>query len=300
MARVVLHSPRLSRPVVWAALCLLAAALTVQITRTGVDILALMFAGFVLLLLERTLGDWIADNLGPAATAFVFACVAALGVSYSMTASGRAKAQRVFAAAEARGYHTLYFTLDDSKGAEDGDEAEGLSTAVRSAGDKIAPAADSRSGVKPGTTGPASGPRLPQPQLAGGGGGGSPSRSPASGTATGSGGASRQTTPRGTEEQFDAGPLKIVRLILNPEVVMTGDRVTLRAIVQGNNDPAALVEFSIDGHTVSTAPAGRDGVAKATFSTRAPGQYVVRARIVGGPLRITEVSALLSVLPGRG
>ena len=234
MARVVFHSPRFSRPVVWAALCLAAAALTVQITRTGVDILALMSAGFVLLLLERTLGDWIADNLGPAATALVFACVAALGVSYSMTGGGRAKAQRAFAAAEARGYHTLYFSLDDSKATgDDSDDADGLSTAVRGAGDKIVPAPDSRSGVTPGTTGPASGPPLPsQPRLVGGGGAGSPSRSPASGT--GSGGASRPPAVGGTDdEQVDAGPLKIVRLILNPEVVMTGDRVTLRAIVRG-------------------------------------------------------------------
>ena len=90
MARVHLHKPRLSRPLLWAGLCVAAAAVTVQITRTGVDVLALMLAGFILLLLERTICDWIAESLGPAATAFVFAVIAALGVWYVMSTGGRA------------------------------------------------------------------------------------------------------------------------------------------------------------------------------------------------------------------
>src|SRR5262245_56820924 len=98
MARLRLYRPKLSRPLLWAGLCVAAAALTVQITRTGVDVLALMLAGFLLLLLERTVGDWIAESLGPATTALVFAAVAGFGVWYVMTAGGRAKVQRVFAA----------------------------------------------------------------------------------------------------------------------------------------------------------------------------------------------------------
>jgi hypothetical protein len=301
MARAFLHKPRLSRPVLWAGLCLTAATVTVQLTRTGVDVLGLMIAGFMLLLLERTLGDWIADNLGPAATAFVFACVAAIGVSYSMSTGGRGKAQRVFAAAEARGYHTLFFTVDDSQGAAgDIDDAVGLSKAVRGAGGAIRPSGTSRTGIQPGRTPAAPGPPgSPTPALVGGGGGGNPpARSPGASQGGASAGTIRSHAFGGDDEQVDT-PLKIIRLILNPEVVMTGDRVTLRALVEGQSDPPALIEFSIDGRTVSTAPIGRDGLAKTTFSTRAPGQYTVRARIVGGPLRITEVSALLSVLPGR-
>ena len=95
------------------------------------------------------------------------------------------------------------------------------------------------------------------------------------------------------------GPPRITRLILNPEVVMTGDRVTLRAMTTGRSELATLVEFSIDGHTVSTAQVGRDTIAKATYVTRTPGRYTVRARIVGGAMRLTDVSAVLSVLPGR-
>ena len=298
MARPLFRRPRLSRPVLWAGLCVVAAAVTVQLTGAGVDVLALMVAGFFLLLLERTLGDWIADSLGSAATALVFAGVAACGVLYTMTAGGRAKVQFVFSAAEARGYHTTFFTLDDAKDTL-ADEV-GLPDAVRDATDAVTPtAADGRVG-SPLSRGTSAGgpPSSRVPTSARRRDAGSTARSPASSVAGGpdvSGGAA--TTATG-EEQVEDGAIRIVRLVLNPEIVMTGDRVTLRAIVTGRSEPPALIEFSIDGHTVSTAPIGRDGIAKAMFATRTPGQYTVRARIVGGPFRITEVSALLSVLPG--
>jgi hypothetical protein len=166
------------------------------------------------------------------------------------------------------------------------------------------PSGTSRTGIPPGRTPGAPGPPgPPKPALVGGGGGANaPARSPGGSQGGGSAGTIRSPAfggGGGDDDQIEGGPVKILRLILNPEVVMTGDRVTLRALVNGRSDPPALIEFSIDGHTVSTAPIGRDSIAKATFSTRAPGQYTVRARIVGGPRRITEVSALLSVLPGR-
>jgi len=289
--------------VLWAGLCVAAAAVTVQITRTGVDVLALMTAGFILLLLERTVGDWIADSLGPAATALVFAGIAALGVWYMMSAGGRAKAQRVFAAAEARGYHTMYVTLDDDIGkGEEGDETAALSDAVRGAGDALTPPpADARAGSPRPRGMSATPPPSRRVNPSTGAGGVPAARAPEAGApgfdaGTAGGAPARMTVG---EELGDRSPLRIVRLILNPEVVMTGDRVTMRAQVTGQSDSLALIEFSIDGHTVSTAGLGRDGIAKATFSTRTPGQYTVRARVVGGPMRITEVSALLNVLPGR-
>ena len=125
----------------WAGVCVLSAAITVQCDRTGVDVLGLLIAAFMLLLVERTLGDWIAESLGPAATAFVFAAVAASGVWYLTDGVGRAKAQRVFAAAEARGYHTMFVTLDDQKDiAGDNDETGAVSNAVRDASDAVGPA----------------------------------------------------------------------------------------------------------------------------------------------------------------
>ena len=102
-----------ARPTVWAGVSLLVAAVAVQVTRTGVDILALLVGGFVLLLIERTLGDWVADTLGPIPTVLVFIAVAGLGVAYATAEGGRARLRRVFAAADAQGYHTAYFSLED-------------------------------------------------------------------------------------------------------------------------------------------------------------------------------------------
>ena len=71
-----------ARPIVWAGLSVLIAGVAVQTTRSGIDILALLVAGFVLLLIERTLGDWVAETLGPVPATVLFAAVAVLGVAY--------------------------------------------------------------------------------------------------------------------------------------------------------------------------------------------------------------------------
>src|SRR5215212_9148575 len=88
---------RLSGPIVWAGLTVLVAAIVVQTTRSGIDVLALLVAGFALLVLERTLGDWVADTLGPVPTTLLFAALAALGVAYVTTDSGRGRVRRLFA-----------------------------------------------------------------------------------------------------------------------------------------------------------------------------------------------------------
>src|SRR3982751_5702752 len=94
----------LSGPVVWVGLAVCVAAVFLQITRSGVDVLALLVAAFALLLLERTLGDWIAGTLGSGPAALVFAGIAVAGLLYVTSSSGRALAGSFFAGAEARGY----------------------------------------------------------------------------------------------------------------------------------------------------------------------------------------------------
>src|SRR6476620_6874276 len=94
---------RALRPIGWGMAVLFVAALAVQVTHTGIDIFLVLFSGFVLLVVERTLGDWIAESIGAPATALVFAIVAALAVAYGMSTNGRAKANRFFASAESRG-----------------------------------------------------------------------------------------------------------------------------------------------------------------------------------------------------
>src|SRR4051794_13855377 len=99
---------RLSTPIVWAGLAVCLSAVFVQTTRSGLDILVLLVAAFVLLVLERTLGDWIADTLGSGPAALIFAGIALGGLLYVSSGSGRASAARFFAGAQARGYRAAY------------------------------------------------------------------------------------------------------------------------------------------------------------------------------------------------
>ena len=98
----------------------------------GVDVLTVLIACFLLLVVERTLGDSIAERLGPAPTSLLFAIVAALGVAYVTTDTGQARAGRLFAAAEARGYRTAYFRSPTGKG-EDDTKGEGNGEPARTA-----------------------------------------------------------------------------------------------------------------------------------------------------------------------
>jgi len=58
---------------------LFVAALFVQLTHAGIDIFLMLVAGFILLVLERTLGDWIAESVGAPATVLIFTVLAGLG-----------------------------------------------------------------------------------------------------------------------------------------------------------------------------------------------------------------------------
>jgi hypothetical protein len=113
------HRLALSGPVKWVALAVVGAVVVVGTTRTGVDVLTVLFACFLLLVVERTLGDSIAERLGPAPTSLLFAIAAALGVAYVTTDTGQARAGRLFAAAEARGYRTAYFRSRSATGEAD-------------------------------------------------------------------------------------------------------------------------------------------------------------------------------------
>src|SRR6266545_1681815 len=127
----VLIAPRVLRPVGWAVAVLFVAALFVQLTHAGIDIFLMLVAGFILLVLERTLGDWIAESVGAPATVLIFAVLAGLAVLYTLSADGRAKANRLFAAAESRGYRPVYFVVDEPVPIADGPKA------ARKTGDSV-------------------------------------------------------------------------------------------------------------------------------------------------------------------
>jgi hypothetical protein len=259
MARVRRQRPHFSGPIVWVGFGVVAAGVVVQSTKSGIDILALLVAAFALLLLERTVGDWVADTLGPLPTALLFGAIAVIGVIYISSESGRGRASRLFAAAEARGYHTAYFTFD--RVGEDG----GMSTlAIPRPGDAFAGAAAASPtadvSVRGGVASADAGPRVETP------------------------------LPRRT-----ASGVRLSRLHVVPDVAVIGQSIALRVDLVSNGDGVIpAVDFSIDGHPIGTAAPTADGSATLDWSTRVPGQYVVRARVSSGD----GASALLTVLPG--
>src|SRR5690348_15544051 len=111
MAEPILSGSRaLKRPLIWAFGVLVLAGVPVQISGTGIDIFVLLTAGAVLFALERTLGDAVAEFVGPVGAALLFCAMGGLGVGYVLTNSGQQRAKRFLAAAEARGYEPLVFT----------------------------------------------------------------------------------------------------------------------------------------------------------------------------------------------
>jgi hypothetical protein len=268
-------------PVVWGGLTVIVAAIVVEATRTGIDVLALLIAAFLLLVIERTLGDWVADSLGPAPTVLIFVAIAALGVTYVTTKDGRSRTQRLFALADAHGYHTLYFSLDDET--------------------EVGPASRTVSNV-------AAAPRIhdaplqaPPPSAA------TPPNVTASSHAT-AGTATAPAAASGTagvaapnaNQPEPAEGARIERLQVVPEVALVGQALLFRVTIHSEK-PGTLpdVEFSVNSRSLAKVTPDAQGVAVTSWKTMVPGQYAVRARLAGKYFGGTAVSAALNVLPAK-
>jgi hypothetical protein len=290
----------IARPVVWAGVSILVAAIVVEVTRTGVDILALLVGGFLLLVIERTLGDWIADSLGPLPTVLIFIAIASLAVTYATAEGGRSRLRRVFTAADEHGYHTLYFSLDDDTS---GEAAGSVNLSAGGSGPRTpSTGAPPVSASRP----PARQPVGSAPAVAS-----APAASPVSssaGTPTSTPSVSAVSNPAPEAHSSNASPpaprqagnVRIQRLRVLPEVGVVGESLVFRADVSSDGAGALpAVEFSVDGHTIAVVKPDERGVASARWKTRVPGQYVVRAGLAGALFGAQRASAVLSVLPGR-
>jgi hypothetical protein len=278
-----------ARPLVWAGVSVVVGAIVVQVTRTGVDVLALLVALFVLLLIERTIGDWVADSVGPFTAILIFSAMAALGVTYVSTDRGRSRVHRIFEAAEARGYHTAYVALDkDERDAGRGGDSKGVADTL--ARPLNTPAAGAVSGAPSASSSAAPSSSAPSSPSAA-------SASPAPVVATGA----ASSTPRAASspEARQAGGVRITRLRISPEVAVTGQPLVFRAdLTSDGTGSLPEVEFSVDGRSIGQVRPDAHGIAVARWRTAVPGQYVVRARPTGGLLGAVS-SATLNVLPGR-
>lgn len=253
--------PRALEPIAWGMAVLLATAILVQLTHRGIDILLALAAGFVLLSVERTLGDWIAESVGEPATILLFALVALLVIAYATTDRGQSRVQRILAAADAEGIQPLVLWSDRTSPA---------SASNGSGRGASSPSETPAIGVRAGPASPAVG---------------SGSR-PAAGTAD----------PEGPP---NGGPL-VVDLKAAPEVVVTGEAVTLRAAVHGGQPAVgATAVFTINGDVIAKVPFDDAGSASTRFTPAVPGYYTARLRISPSSIFRQDTTATFSVLPGR-
>lgn len=290
----------LGRPLVWAGATLLVAVIAVLITHTGIDLLALLVALVVLLLIERTLGDWIADNVGPLTTVVIFTGVAVLGVMYVSTAGGRGRVRRLFNAAEARGYHTAYFSIDDDTNAplKEGDSGGVADRLSPSPNAPNAPAPTAGSGP-PGAPSPSVGP-APGPSTATAPGAATAAASPSPTSGTGGAPVSDTRASSRPEEPKQAGGVRITRLSLSPDLAVVGQTIVFRADLASDGDGVLPeVEFSVDGRLVAKVTPQSGGVATARWKTAVPGQYVVRVRLSSSLFGSEGRSAVINILSGR-
>lgn len=241
--------PRALEPIAWGTSVVLVTAILVQVTHRGIDVLLALAAGLILLVLERTLGDWFAESLGEPATVLLFVLIAALGVAYATTDAGQSKVQRFLAAADADGIRPVILA------------------------DRSAPAIRTRT-----SPGEATGSSAPAPRV---------------------GGTATATTGRVEAGEPSKDRAIFVGLSATPEVVVTGNAVTLRAVVRGGRTAGASALFTINGNVIGSVAFDAAGNASTTFTPAVPGFYTARFRVSPGSIFSQDATATFNVLPGR-
>jgi hypothetical protein len=255
---------------------LVLAAVPVQVTGKGIDLYALLSAGVLLLVVERTVGDWVANVLGPIGTALAFAIVAAAGVAYLLSDSGRKRAEHFMAVAEAHGYQAAYFKMDPDRSNPEREEFARAAAAFHD------PAASPASTTATADAHPA--------QAAG-----PPSDASASAPAA------RPAASGWKLFSFSRSRNVVTaRVTSDPDLVQAGEEVVIRFRIIGKSErPPSSVDFLANGVVFAHTPVQPDGTAEARWRPKLPGQYQLRVETTPSDLDAMKYDATLQVLPSR-
>lgn len=250
------HSLRLPKSLVVGVIAIAGVAAIVAYTGTGLDVLALALLILLVVIVERTVGDWFAELMGPALSSAVLAGAAGLCVWQLLAGGGRETTYTFFAAAEQRGYRTLYLNQALEYGSQYGLRRMGTTGSSLSS-------ADSR---------PVSAPR--------------PSSVPSPDGAPASSSVARSrialVPADATKDAIDRDLSKI--LVVNvPSEAQAGKAVPVRASLATAGKPvrSGKVEFLIDGRVVGSADIRSDGTAVAELMAPAVGTHKLRVRLAG-------------------
>lgn len=256
------------RPITWSLAATLVAAVGVQVMRTGLDVLVILIVCAIVIVVERTLGDWTAETIGPSLSAAGIMALAGTGI-WLVSANG--KVDQFFAAADAAGYGTLF-------------RASSAAAALSPAPAPAAVPATSRTHSSP--------PPIPR----------SPTTSAIS-TYFGLNG-SRDTALTETTSERDnrgrTGPSRrlatlTIRIEL-PRVIRAGESALIRAHVSaaGVPVPGAPAVFAINGRSGSATVTDEKGTASVLLMPKRGRRYEIYVRVAGSR-EFRESSASRSV-----
>ena len=259
----------LKQPLFWAFGVLILAGVPVQFTGTGIDVFVLLTAGTVLFVLERTLGDAVAEFVGPVGAALIFCAIGGIGVGYVFTSSGQQRAKRFFAAAEARGYEPLLFTAERVK---DDDRQYKVNSAVDAPQRttetvRSAPTPADRGGVPQSRAVPPSAEGVPV-------------------------GSSLFSFWREKE-------IPLSRLTVAPDIVLAGETVVFQVRFVGEVTLHGPLIFFVNGEEIARAEPADDGVTTVRTPARYPGLYTAAVRLPPGTRAKAPAEVSFTVLPSR-
>jgi len=246
------------------------AGVPVQVTGTGIDIFVLLSAGAVIFALERTLGDAVAEFVGPVGAALLFCAIGGLGFGYVLTNSGQQHAKRFLAGAEARGYEPLVFTAER---VNDRDKAYR----------RKPPAPDrSEGGAETVRSAPAAGEGDPVSRLA----------APPS--------AEGVPVSSGLFSFWREKEIPLSRLTVAPDILLAGQTVNLQVRFMGGDVTLrGPLVFFVNGEEIARVGPDENGVVSTQTTARYPGLYTAAVRLPPGTRAKAPADVSFTVLPSR-
>jgi hypothetical protein len=279
---------------------LMSAGALVQVSGVGIDLLAVGVIAGVLLVLDRTVGDWLAEKSNSGVPNLLFAGFLAVLVSLLfLTPTGTGWIDRFLQFGEERGYEGLWLrshavvASEPAAGGSGGSRNAASGSARTSAGSpppSVQPSSrprvsgrSRRPGVQPGAAFLGS----PEAEASATGGESATAGSPApmlETTTAGSHAAVADSNgqgggapPRGTKE-----PTSTV-VNVTPRRARPGEDVAAVAVVTraAGRAQSGRVEFSVNGALYSSASITADGAARVVLKGLGPGLFSIGARFMG-------------------
>jgi hypothetical protein len=267
------HAQRFSKPLMAGAACVVGVLGAIAATHTGVDLLLVAALCVALFAVERTVGDWLGELIGPSAATATLAACAALAGWYMFNGGGRPTTEVLFATAAEHGYTTIWFEPSSPRTGSGG--GVGPSPGVAPA--PLPPDTSPIVGVNVATPPPSN----KTPVVVDDAPGTAPTRAASS---------ALQAELQGTS----------CLLTVEPSLASTRETVVIRATVTAKGKPvnAGSVEFVVNGRRVAVMPAGSGGIALTQFSAQVPGAYTINAHY-GGAQSLSRSSSQgsLTIVP---